>query len=137
MSDIVERLRGIYRVQITDGLGKVDGNLETDNVNEFVRQFPSPPIQIAAADEITRLRQLLSEAEKREAKAKRIAANAEAYGYDHGLEAAATLLDKVADKQKLAWDAHIASGSGNAATSHEAIYRSLASQIRALQSEGR
>lgn len=90
-----------------------------------------------AADEITRLRQLLSEAEKREAKAKRIAVNAEAYGYGHGIEAAATLLDKAADKQKSAWDAHIASGSGNAATSHEAVYRSLAGQIRALQSEER
>lgn len=76
----------------------------------------------------------LSEAEKREAEAKRIAANAEAYGYGHGVEAAATLLDKVADKQKTAWDAHIASGSGNAATSHEAVYRSLASQVRAMLS---
>lgn len=56
MSDIVERLRGIYRVPITDGLGKVESNLEPDNDQEFVRQFPSPPIQLEAADEIERLR---------------------------------------------------------------------------------
>ncbi|MGV2110102.1 hypothetical protein ACQZ46_02365 [Agrobacterium salinitolerans] len=81
--------------------------------------------------------QLLSEAETREREAKRIAVNAETYGYGHGLEAAAVLMDKIADKQKQAWDDHVASGSGNAATSHEAIYRSLASQLRSMQSEER
>lgn len=56
MTDITERLRGIYRVPINDGLGKVGGNLEPDNEREFVRQFQSPPIQLEAANEIERLR---------------------------------------------------------------------------------
>ncbi len=43
------------------------------------------------------LRQLLSEAEKREREAKRIAVNAETYGYGHGLEAAAQLAKKMQD----------------------------------------
>ena len=86
MSDIVERLRGIYRVPITDGFGKVDGNLEPDNTNEFVRQFPSPPIQIEAADEITRLRTALSEAEQRARReALEEAAKTIEEGFDRGI----------------------------------------------------
>lgn len=55
MNDLVERLRGIYRVPITDGLGPA-GGLEPENPNEFVRQFETSPIQREAADEIERLR---------------------------------------------------------------------------------
>lgn len=61
--DLVERLRGIYRIPITDGLGPAGGE-EPDNPNEFVRTFPSPPIQHEAAAEITRLRRELAEARK-------------------------------------------------------------------------
>lgn len=61
--DLVERLRGIYRIPITDGLGPAGGE-EPDNPNEFVRTFPSPPIQIEAAAEIDRLRRELEEARK-------------------------------------------------------------------------
>jgi len=53
--DIVERLRGIYRAPITDGLGAAGGD-EPDNPHEFVRKFETPPIQHEAADEIEQLR---------------------------------------------------------------------------------
>ncbi len=56
--DIVERLRGIYRAPITDGLGAAGGD-EPDNPHEFVRKFETPPIQHDAADEIERLRKAL------------------------------------------------------------------------------
>lgn len=49
--DIVNRLRGIYRIPITDGLGPAGGE-EPDNPNEFVRRFETPPIQREAADHI-------------------------------------------------------------------------------------
>jgi hypothetical protein len=52
---IVDRLRGIYRIPITDGLGPVGGSEEPDNPNEFVRRFPSTPIQEQAADAIEML----------------------------------------------------------------------------------
>jgi len=55
MSDLVNRLRGKYRIPITDGLGAAGGE-EPENDNEFVRSFPSTPIQMKAADEIERLR---------------------------------------------------------------------------------
>lgn len=54
-SDIVERLRGIYRVRITDGLGPAGGE-EPNNPNEYVRTFQTPPIQHEGAAEIERLR---------------------------------------------------------------------------------
>lgn len=56
MTDIVERLRGIYRIPITDGLGPVGGGEEPNNPHEFVRKFETPRIQQEAADEIERLR---------------------------------------------------------------------------------
>lgn len=59
MSDIVERLNGIYRIPITDGLG-VAGGEEPDNPNEFVRTFEATPIQKEAAAEITALRAALA-----------------------------------------------------------------------------
>jgi hypothetical protein len=53
---LVDRLRGIYRLPITDGLGAVGGSEEPDNTHEYVRRFQTTPIQHAAADEIERLR---------------------------------------------------------------------------------
>jgi len=58
--DIVERLRGIYRAPITDGLEAAGGD-EPDNPHEFARKFETPPIQHEAADEIERLREALRE----------------------------------------------------------------------------
>lgn len=58
MSDLVDRLRGKYRIPITDGLGAAGGE-EPENELEFVRTFPSPPIQVEAASEIERLRAAL------------------------------------------------------------------------------
>ena len=58
--DIVERLRGVYRAPITDGLGAAGGD-EPDNSHEFVRKFETPPIQHEAADEIERSREALRE----------------------------------------------------------------------------
>jgi hypothetical protein len=52
--DIVERLRGIYRTPITDGLGSAGGD-EPVNPHEFVRKFETPPIQHEAANVIERL----------------------------------------------------------------------------------
>jgi hypothetical protein len=63
MNDIVDRLRGIYRIPITDGLGAVKGSEEPDNENEFVRKFETPPIQKEAADEIEELRVKVEELE--------------------------------------------------------------------------
>lgn len=53
---LLDRLRGIYRLPITDGLGAVGGSEEPDNPREYVRRFQTAPIQHAAADEIERLR---------------------------------------------------------------------------------
>ena len=52
--DIVQRLRGEYRIPITDGHGAAGGD-EPDNQNEFVRHFETPPIQKEAADRIEAL----------------------------------------------------------------------------------
>jgi hypothetical protein len=58
-SDLKERLRGIYRIPIKDGLGAVGGGEEPDNPNEFVRRFPTTPIQEEAAARITELEDAL------------------------------------------------------------------------------
>lgn len=58
--DLVRRLRGIYRIPITDGLGAVGAGEEPDNPDEFVRRFPSIPIQEEAAAKIEALETLLS-----------------------------------------------------------------------------
>lgn len=60
---LVDRLRGIYRIPIRDGLGPVGAGDEPDNPAEYVRSFPTPPIQQAAADEIERLRRIEEAAE--------------------------------------------------------------------------
>lgn len=59
MNDLVERLSGIYRIPITDGLGPAGGE-EPDNPSEFVRRFEVPPIHREAAAEIKRLRAALA-----------------------------------------------------------------------------
>jgi len=51
---LVDRLRGIYRIPITDGLGSAGGE-EPDNPNEFVRHFDVPPINQQAALRIEEL----------------------------------------------------------------------------------
>lgn len=50
-ADLIRRLRGEYRIPITDGLGAAGGE-EPDNPNEFVRRFETPPIQHEAADRL-------------------------------------------------------------------------------------
>lgn len=55
VAGLVERLEGIYRVPITDGLGAVGGGEEPDNPTEFVRRFPAVPIQQEAASTIRAL----------------------------------------------------------------------------------
>jgi hypothetical protein len=50
MSDIVNRLRGIYTVLVNDGAGPLNGS------DTFTRTFPVAPIRKEAADEIERLR---------------------------------------------------------------------------------
>ncbi len=52
---LVDRLRGIYRIPITDGLGAVGAGEEPNNPDEFVRHFETGPIQHEAATEIDRL----------------------------------------------------------------------------------
>lgn len=47
--DLIDRLRGIYRIPITDGLGAVGAGEEPDNPEHFVRRFETPPIQHQAA----------------------------------------------------------------------------------------
>ena len=55
LAGLVERLNGVYRVPITDGLGAVGSGEEPDNPNEFVRRFEAPPIQKEAAATIQSL----------------------------------------------------------------------------------
>lgn len=59
MSNLTDRLRGEYRIPITDGLGAVGGGEEPDNPDFFVRQFETPPIQKEAADIIDQMEELL------------------------------------------------------------------------------
>jgi hypothetical protein len=58
---LVDRLRGIYRIPITDGLGAVGSGEEPDNPNEFVRKFETAPIQHEAADRIEALEREVKE----------------------------------------------------------------------------
>jgi hypothetical protein len=50
MSDLVDRLRGIYRTPIKDGLGPVATSDEPENPKEYIRHFGTPPIQHEAAE---------------------------------------------------------------------------------------
>ena len=51
--DLVDRLRGQYHLPVNDGAGPLNGSMT------FSREFPTPPIQKEAADEIERLRRVL------------------------------------------------------------------------------
>lgn len=62
---LCDRLRGIYRIPITDGLGAVGGGEEPDNPDQFVRKFETPPIQHTAADLLQRLAGQVAEANAR------------------------------------------------------------------------
>lgn len=59
ITDLVYRLRGIYRIPITDGLGPAGGE-EPDNPDYFVRTFESTAINKEAADVIEQLLNLNS-----------------------------------------------------------------------------
>lgn len=48
-NDLVDRLKGIYRIPITDGLGPVAGSEEPTNSDYFVRTFETSPICKEAA----------------------------------------------------------------------------------------
>lgn len=52
--DLIRRLRGEYRVPITDGLGPAGGD-EPSNPEHFVRHFETTPIKKEAADAIEKL----------------------------------------------------------------------------------
>lgn len=58
--NLIRRLRGEYRIPITDNLGPVQSSEEPDNPNEFVRTFETPPINKEAADAIEDLLSQLS-----------------------------------------------------------------------------
>lgn len=53
-ANLIERLRGIVRVPITDGMGPAGGE-EPDNADFFVRTFPTSPLAREAADIISAL----------------------------------------------------------------------------------
>jgi hypothetical protein len=63
VGELVRRLRGEYRIPITDGLGPAGGD-EPDNAKEFVMHYPSTPIQREAADALTSLVARLAECEE-------------------------------------------------------------------------
>lgn len=48
-AELIDRLRGIYRITITDGMGPVSGSDEPENEKEFVRKFETTPICLEAA----------------------------------------------------------------------------------------
>jgi hypothetical protein len=113
MSELQTREQMLGQLDIVNRLHRLRGN----------SLHPAFTIYSEAADEITRLRQLLSEADKREREAKRIAVNAETYGYGHGLEAAAQLAKKMQDNALT-----------DSAREHAGHFEEA---IRALQSEER
>lgn len=51
LQDLIDRLRGIYRIPITDGLGPAGGD-EPDNPDYFVRTFETSLIHKEAASAI-------------------------------------------------------------------------------------
>jgi hypothetical protein len=50
VQELIDRLRGIYRIPITDGCGPIEGSMT------FERRFATSPIQHEAADALTALR---------------------------------------------------------------------------------
>lgn len=60
IDNLINRLCGIYRTPITDGLGPAGGD-EPDNPLEHVRKFSNqPPIQLEAAEALTELKLLVT-----------------------------------------------------------------------------
>lgn len=56
MSDLVNRLRGIYTIPVNDGAGLLDGK------DTFTRKFDNlPPIQAEAANELERVYALVEQ----------------------------------------------------------------------------
>jgi hypothetical protein len=53
MSNLVDRLRGIYNVPVDDGAGLLDGK------DTFTRTFPVTPICIEAANKIEQLEEVM------------------------------------------------------------------------------
>lgn len=62
VNDLIRRLRGEYRIPITDGLGAAGGD-EPNNPNEFVRTFDVPPVNKEAAALIERQAARIAELE--------------------------------------------------------------------------
>ena len=94
VSELVERLRGIYRIPITDGLGPAGGE-EPDNPNEFVRQFETSPIQHEAADRLLSLSTRNAELEREVKRLREFVATARDYAReanDDGMYAASDAL---------------------------------------------
>lgn len=58
MSDLVERLRGIYNIPVNDGAGPLNGSMT------FTRAFKTSPIMHEAADRIEQLESQLANARK-------------------------------------------------------------------------
>ncbi len=52
---LVDRLRGIYRIPIRDGMGAVGAGEEPDNPDAFVSKFETSPIMNVAAKRIEEL----------------------------------------------------------------------------------
>lgn len=63
VAGLVERLRGEYRIPITDGLGPAGGD-EPNNAQEFVRHFETPPIQHEAATALVSISTALAQKEE-------------------------------------------------------------------------
>lgn len=62
-TDLINRLSGIYRIPIKDGLGAVGAGEEPDNPNEFVRKFEGlPPIHGEAAAALRELTERIENA---------------------------------------------------------------------------
>ncbi|NTE87259.1 hypothetical protein [Agrobacterium rubi] len=107
---------------VVDLLGKVDRVI-------YNTGWESNSLAADAIREITRLRKELSEAKK-------IAVNAEAYGYGHGLEAAAKVAETYEPVMRLLPLCSEAENEAAFTGQHETSER-IANSIRALQSEER
>lgn len=133
MSEISEDVMKAAIAAVSQDGWSIDGkSAYSDPGDSVIAMIDIMPIARAILAERERSRTALSEAEQRVNDAKRIATNAEHYGYMHGVQAAADIAAELADAQKQAWDEHLASGVKTNATSFHAIFSELASRIRAL-----
>ena len=94
-NDLIRRLRGEYRIPITDGLGAAGGD-EPKNPNEFVRTFEPPSIQKEAAAIIEQQAARIAELEILH-KGADFAAKHNWAGWQQEIGRAETLSAKVAD----------------------------------------